>query len=551
MNAGTSGPFDAIIIGSGLGGLISGALLAQAGKRVQLLERHDKFGGAATNFKRRDLQVEVSLCLLDGLDAMDFKTPVFHKLGLFDSVSFVSTKIFYNLRHPLLGEDFVMPCGFKEAIDACILRFPRHEKGIRTYFSTIRKLRNTKNNLFLNQLQTGNTPLKELADAYRCGLRGEGDEHPSTHPLTDNPTDALMRAKKISMSRFLQSLFGDDEAIKFALCANVCFFTSNLDTMSIFEFALSQASYHYGVYYVHRGSQKLSDSLVEIIRDAGGETWNRREVTRILVHEGRAVGVEHRQAAIIGSPKAVKHVDTQSSYAKLILGNATPGAIKNLLPKPFNDIFFNVYDGIPAQTSIWTIYLGFNRKPSHYGVRHYGQFIYPRWLDSMKKYKDSCEVMGQTPGSRVPPFMFCDYSQLDEMITADGQCLGILNWIDLLGNWHPMEEEIYERRKEQWLDVLINALDQAFPGIKESIVYREMATPRTVRAYLNDPEGVVHGFEDPELMKLGKTFRHGPMTNIDGLLLASSFAFLGPGYSKAILAGTVAADQAFRELQKN
>ncbi|MBF0439980.1 MAG: NAD(P)-binding protein, partial [Magnetococcales bacterium] len=79
-------PFDAIIIGSGLGGLVAGALLTQGGKRVQVLERHDKFGGAATTFKRRDLQVEASLCIMDGLDSMDFKTPLFAKLGVAETV---------------------------------------------------------------------------------------------------------------------------------------------------------------------------------------------------------------------------------------------------------------------------------------------------------------------------------------------------------------------------------------------------------------------------------------------------------------------------------
>jgi phytoene dehydrogenase-like protein len=40
--------FDAIVIGSGLGGLTAGALCARAGLRVLVLERNDTFGGAAT-----------------------------------------------------------------------------------------------------------------------------------------------------------------------------------------------------------------------------------------------------------------------------------------------------------------------------------------------------------------------------------------------------------------------------------------------------------------------------------------------------------------------
>jgi all-trans-retinol 13,14-reductase len=42
--------FDAIVIGSGLGGLTAGGLCARAGLKVLVLERNEVFGGAATTF---------------------------------------------------------------------------------------------------------------------------------------------------------------------------------------------------------------------------------------------------------------------------------------------------------------------------------------------------------------------------------------------------------------------------------------------------------------------------------------------------------------------
>ena len=44
--------FDAIVIGSGLGGLSCGAAFARQGFKVLVLEQHDKAGGYATSFKR-------------------------------------------------------------------------------------------------------------------------------------------------------------------------------------------------------------------------------------------------------------------------------------------------------------------------------------------------------------------------------------------------------------------------------------------------------------------------------------------------------------------
>ena len=50
--------FDAVIIGSGIGGLTCGAFLTRAGMRVCVLEQHSKIGGYAHSFKRKKFTFE-------------------------------------------------------------------------------------------------------------------------------------------------------------------------------------------------------------------------------------------------------------------------------------------------------------------------------------------------------------------------------------------------------------------------------------------------------------------------------------------------------------
>lgn len=68
-----SSEYDAIVIGSGLGGLTAGALVAKEGRKVLLLEQGDTFGGAASLFKRKGFSVEAGLHEIDGLDDCDIK----------------------------------------------------------------------------------------------------------------------------------------------------------------------------------------------------------------------------------------------------------------------------------------------------------------------------------------------------------------------------------------------------------------------------------------------------------------------------------------------
>ncbi len=86
--------YDIIIIGSGLGGLTAGAKLAKEGKKVLLLEQHDRPGGCATTFYRRDYTMEVGLHEMDGLHERDLKTKIFRDLGVFDRVEFLKVPEF-------------------------------------------------------------------------------------------------------------------------------------------------------------------------------------------------------------------------------------------------------------------------------------------------------------------------------------------------------------------------------------------------------------------------------------------------------------------------
>ena len=133
--------YDAIVIGSGLGGLTAGALYAQEGKRVLVLERHSALGGAASTFRRGKLLVEAGLHEIDGLDDEDSKLWTLDRLGVRQGVEFLEVPEVFAARHPGWDGDFVMPHGQQRVIAASIESFPRHADAIREYFGTLFKLR--------------------------------------------------------------------------------------------------------------------------------------------------------------------------------------------------------------------------------------------------------------------------------------------------------------------------------------------------------------------------------------------------------------------------
>ena len=115
--------FDAIVIGSGLGGLTAGALYARTGARVLLLERNTAFGGAATTYQRGALTIEASLHETTHPSAPggDPKREVFDALDLHDDIELVAVDDFQEIRCALIGEAFVLPKGF-DAVEASLNR---------------------------------------------------------------------------------------------------------------------------------------------------------------------------------------------------------------------------------------------------------------------------------------------------------------------------------------------------------------------------------------------------------------------------------------------
>ena len=70
--------YDVVVIGAGLGGLTTGAILARAGRKVLVIERSNSVGGAASSYKSGDLFVEGSLH--ETSDPHDPRDPKHHAL---------------------------------------------------------------------------------------------------------------------------------------------------------------------------------------------------------------------------------------------------------------------------------------------------------------------------------------------------------------------------------------------------------------------------------------------------------------------------------------
>ncbi len=232
--------YDVIIIGGGLGGLIAGAKLSKEGKQVLLLEQHDRPGGCATTFTRKDFTMEVGLHEMDGLHPTDGKIKIFDDLGLFDGVEYLQVPEFYRFFNG--RTDLVMPHD-REAATAMLKRhFPEEKQGIDAYFN-------------------------RLMNARRINILER-----------DKPD--------ISIGEYLDSIFTSEE-IKLVLLGNLGYFHDDPYTLSLRYFSIAESAYFNGrANFIHGGSQKLSDKLMAVIREHGGKVLLSHRVISIEADGG-------------------------------------------------------------------------------------------------------------------------------------------------------------------------------------------------------------------------------------------------------------------------
>lgn len=318
-----------------------------------MLEKNDTFGGAMGTFQRGSLTIEGSLHEIDGFDDKDPKLPVVEALGLTDQLDLVEVGDLYEVRSPALGEPFALPAPVDTATAALVARFPDQEKGVRDYFRRI----------------------VSLHGALSTALRKQDEKlwwvvHGPTLPRRFWP---ILRDLRHSLADVLQSHFGANEPVKFAVSANLQYFADSASRMWFPLYAAAQASYHIGGgHYVRGGSSRLADHLVSLIRNAGGEAHTGRRVTGILCDDGRVAGVEHTAKEGNGAGGEVAR-----ELAPVIFGNAAPHVLVTMLPEEHRQKFMAPYRDRPLSLSLWTLALGFDRKPSEFGVSSYSTWMFP------------------------------------------------------------------------------------------------------------------------------------------------------------------------------
>ncbi len=435
-----SGKYDAIIIGSGIGGLTCGAFLARAGMRVLVLEQHIKIGGYAHNFKRRKYVFESGIHSVS-LSKDGFIMYLLRLLGIEDCIETVAFPEMFSIRNPEYS--LVMPAEKEAICEYLYMSFPHQKDNI---------------NNFLKQIELFNSNIIQPQYAYEQQYMQERVEFVSQFHNT-------------SYQKFISSIFTDNKLCDLFYGQWPYVGSSPEYGPALFSFMMYVVHFLEGSHFCRNGFSTIADALASVIIQRGGAIKTKCRVTSLAVEGKKAYSVFTETGEEIN--------------ADIFISNCSPYLLHNHLieEKYRGKRWQKRLAGLHPSTSCVIVYLGM--KPGFDALLpHYITF----WYDSL----DNKRIFQNVLDNRK--------EQIDHLIflrTVDKPEYPTLTLMNFVQKSYSTD---WKHEKMRIAEKMLVKAEKLYPGLKEYIVCMDVGSPGTFERYTLNTEGAIYGFENTRNM---------------------------------------------------
>ena len=490
--------FDAIIIGSGAGGLSAALCLARAGQKVAVIEQHYVPGGWCHSFYIDGHRYSPGVHYIGGMDKGQSTCTLYEGLGIANElVFFRMNKDAYE--HCWIGNERIdMPAGIDRLAESLGRRFPKEKKGIRKYLDLVKKV---SSELFLIPKMNGFWD--NITIAYRTRHLGKYGLFRLKRVIGWHIKDPLLK-------KVLNIQCGDH-----GLPPSKASFPFHCALMD---------HYFNGGFYPMGGGAAIVKAMTNAIKKYGGEIKTGLAVKKILV-EGtaarRAVGVELQNGEVIKAKYIVSNADPAATYK--LVGH---GHLSKKLNKKLNATRYSV-------TSLM-FFISVDMDVREAGIDSGNIWFMPQ-KDMDEIYDDLTRVSVLEKDEFESLFISC--SSLKDPLSFNGRhhTIEVVTFIDYdsFKAESGDNNEKYQKMKERLCEKLLNTFKRILPDVHKHIVHIELGTPVTNEYYINSTKGNVYGTEKGFMQTGPFSFR--AKTEIENLYMCGasimSHGVAGASYS--------------------
>lgn len=433
-----------IIIGSGLGGLSTGVILAKNGYDVTILEQASQVGGCLQCFTRDGVKFETGMHFIGSLDDGQVLSHYFNYLGIKD-------KVVLNRLDPkaydvvsLQGERFAFPNSREAFIEKFAQRFPDQRENLERYCDLIEQVASL-------------SPFRDLQHVV------DEDRFIDDKLLYQSLSDVIDQTIT-------------DPLLREVLVGNLSLYAAQKAKTPFATHAFIFDFYNSSAFRIVGGSDAIVKALTEVFEQHGGKIFTRRKVTKILVEGKKASGV-----LTANGEKFTADVVISDVNPKQMIGMVDDGV--------FTQAYKSRIKGIADTTAVFSLFLRFKEGAMPYLNSNFYGFS-----------TDSPWQMNGDIGDKWPQgYLYMHHCHEPNPKYARGGVVLAYMSMDAVRNWSDTSighrGDDYERFKAHMAERLLDSVEKDFPGLRDAVEAYYAASPLTYRDYTSTPEGSIYGLE--------------------------------------------------------
>ena len=501
--------FDAIIIGSGIGGLVTASQLAAKGSQVLVLEKYIIPGGSGGSFKRKGYTFDVGASMIFGFGKEGYTNLLTRALkDVNEKCETIPdpVQLEYHLPNNL---NISVDKNYEQFIKKLSARFPKEKEGIKKFYDTCAGVFNCLDSMPLLSIEDPSYLLKVFFKSPFSCL-------------------GLARWLPVNAGDVARKFIKDPELLKFIDIECFCWSVMPaLKTPMINAGMVFTDRHAGGINYPKGGVGTIAEKLVSGIEKLGGKVRYKANVTEILLKDEKAVGVKLSNGEEIYSNIIVSNSTRWDTFG---LKDNTKGLIssKNVPKSEYK--WSETYKPSPSFVSI---HLGVEKNliSDNFNCHH---IIVENW-DELESEKGVIFVS-------IPTL-------LDSSLAPEGKHIVHAFTPSSINEWEGLSRKEYMQKKEKYFSFLIDKISIILPNLVNNIDHKEIGTPKTHKKFLGRYEGSYGPI--PRMKLLGLLPMPFNTTKIENLYCVGDSCFPGQGLNAVAFSGYACAHKIGAKLKIN
>ncbi|MGG7470979.1 phytoene desaturase family protein [Chryseobacterium arthrosphaerae] len=481
--------YDILVIGSGLGGLVSALVLAKEGLKVCVLEKNNQYGGNLQTFSRDKLIFDTGVHYLGGLSEGQNLNRFFSYLEIMDGLELQKMDEDGYDRISFGNESVQYPHaqGYHNFVEQLSRYFPEEKENLENYCEEIQ---------------------------YVCS------QFPRYHVIgKDHYNEEILH---LNTKRFIESVT-QNKKLQSVLLGSNFLYAGDSENVPFYVHALTVNSYIQSAYKCVKGGSQISKLLIRKLREYGAEVHKHSEVSGFVFDENNILkSVQTKAGKEYSARQFISNIEIRATM-KLIGEERLKKSFMNrvLSWKPVSSCF-SVYIVLKSQSLP-----NFNYNIYHYSSEEqvWNAFRYRKetWPETY--------MLSSTASKHHPEFAesltaisYMDFEEVKEWE----------NTFNTVADEHE-RGEAYEKFKLEKTEKMIEALEKKIPGLRHAIRRIYTSSPLSYRDYIGNFEGNMYGYmkssENPlktmvsPRTKIDNLFLTGQSVNMHGILGVTIGAF--------------------------